>query len=70
MLSSHHPTELPKLINPDGIVEHYRDVSCDHYDECLDEAVSMSWTSWTCAGCSLFAPGSKASGGKGCGAAS
>jgi hypothetical protein len=60
MLPSHHPTELPKLIDPDRIVENYRNFACDDYDECLDEAVSMRWTSWTCASCPLFAHGSKA----------
>jgi len=38
VLASHHPTELLKLIDPDRIVENYRNLVCDHYDGCLDES--------------------------------
>ena len=30
MLASHHPTELLKLIDPDRIVENYRNLVCEH----------------------------------------
>ena len=57
---SHNPTELTKLIDPDRIVEHYRSISCDHYSNCLDEAVIRRWTSWTCAHCPRSRASSKA----------
>jgi hypothetical protein len=55
LLASHHPTELLKPIDPDRIVENYRNLVCEHYDDCLDEAVTKHWTSWTCEQCPLFA---------------
>ncbi len=48
------PTELTKLIPFDEHVEEFRNLYCDHYDGCLDEAVDKCWTSWTCAECLLF----------------
>ena len=68
MLSSHHPTKLLKLIDPERILENYRNFSCDHYADCLDEAVKRRWTSWTCAHCPLFAVSSKVKGVESCGA--
>ena len=68
MVANHHPTELLKLIDPDRVVEHYRNLFCDHYDGCLDEAVNKRWTSWTCARCMLFAVRPKAKTAERCGA--
>lgn len=53
MHASQRPTELLKLIDPDRVIENYRNLSCDHYSDCLDEAVNRGWTSWTCAHCML-----------------
>ncbi len=69
MLASHHPTELLKLIDPDRIVENYRNLFCHHYDVCLDEAVNRRWASWTCALCPLFGLESKVKAVESCGAA-
>ncbi len=56
MLIRPTPTELDALIAPDRSVEDHRNVFCECYDFCLDEAVSKRWISWTCARCQLFAP--------------
>ncbi len=54
MLFDPRPAELMKLIPPGKHVDDVRNLYCGHYDDCLDEAVAMCWTSWTCARCSLF----------------
>ncbi len=69
MLANPHPTELMKLIPMDCGVEQYRNVFCDHYDGCLDEAITRGWTSFTCASCLLFAARSRAMAVESCGAA-
>lgn len=53
------PTELQNTINPEpsgkhASVEFQRNLFCNHYDECLDEAVKKSWNSFTCVRCPLF----------------
>ncbi len=55
-----NPTELQSAINPEANgrkqgVELHRKLFCQHYDDCLDEAVMRGWNSWTCARCPLVA---------------
>jgi len=59
-----NPVELPTPINPEGArkqsVETHRNLFCQHYDECLDEAVKRGWNSFTCVRCTFYrttAPG-------------
>ena len=52
------PTELPQSINPDAGpkragVESHRNLNCNHYDNCLDEAVRRGWQSFSCMKCPL-----------------
>jgi hypothetical protein len=54
MFASPHPTELRKPLDPDRIVEDDRNLFCEHYICCLDEAVTRNWVSWTCAECLLL----------------
>jgi hypothetical protein len=49
------PAELTAPINPDRGVEGHRNLFCNFYDSCLDEAVKQGWNSWTCTRCSLHA---------------
>lgn len=53
-----HPVELPAPINPEGgrrqSVEMHRNLFCEHYDNCLDEAVKHGWNSFTCVRCSFY----------------
>lgn len=55
LLGQPHPSELATLLRPDGDIDQCRNLFCDRYDGCLDEAVSSGWVSWTCSGCVLFA---------------
>jgi hypothetical protein len=50
------PAELPALIKLDARVEDLRNLYCERYDFCLDEAVRKGWASWACTRCQLFAP--------------
>jgi hypothetical protein len=36
-------------------VEQHRNLNCNHYDNCLDEAVRRGWQSFTCIKCPLYA---------------
>jgi len=36
-------------------VEGHRNLFCNFYDNCLDEAVKRGWNSWTCTRCELHA---------------
>jgi hypothetical protein len=63
-----NPTELEAAINPEAhghrqSVESHRHLFCPHYDDCLDEAVSRGWNSWTCSRCPLNAVALKVEGG-------
>ena len=63
-----NPTELEAAINPEAhgrrqSVESHRRLFCCHYDDCLDEAVSRGWNSWTCSQCPLNAMSPKVEGG-------
>jgi len=49
------PTELTAPINPDRGVEGHRNLFCNFYDACLDEAVKQGWNSWSCTRCGLHA---------------
>jgi len=54
------PTELQNTINPEPSgkhtsVEFQRNLFCNHYDDCLDEAVKKGWNSFTCVRCPQFA---------------
>ncbi len=49
------PVELKSLLRAESRVEEQRNLFCDRYDICLDEAVEKAWTSWTCSRCPLFA---------------
>lgn len=49
------PSELTAPINPDRGVEGHRNLFCNYYDGCLDEAVKKGWNSWSCTRCELFA---------------
>jgi hypothetical protein len=49
------PSELTAPINPDRGVEGHRNLFCNYYDGCLDEAVKKGWNSWSCTRCDLFA---------------
>ena len=55
VLAKPSPTELTSPINPDRGVEGHRNLFCNFYDNCLDEAVKKGWTSWTCTRCELHA---------------
>ncbi|BDG07753.1 hypothetical protein AMPC_08660 [Anaeromyxobacter paludicola] len=55
MVAKPSPTELTAPINPDRGVEGHRNLFCNNYDGCLDEAVKKGWNSWTCTQCQLFA---------------
>ncbi len=53
------PSELQNTINPEASgrhasVEFQRHLFCNHYDDCLDEAVKKGWNSFTCVRCPLF----------------
>jgi hypothetical protein len=63
-----NPTELEAAINPEAhgrkqSVESHRRLFCHHYDDCLDEAVSRGWNSWTCSRCPLNAVSPEVEGG-------
>ncbi|MFY0576026.1 hypothetical protein ACN28S_18185 [Cystobacter fuscus] len=52
------PTDLPQTINPEAGpkragVETHRNLNCNYYDNCLDEAVRRGWQSFTCVKCQL-----------------
>lgn len=54
------PSDLPQTINPEASpkragVETHRNLNCNHYDNCLDEAVRRGWQSFTCLKCPLCA---------------
>jgi hypothetical protein len=54
------PTDLPQTINPEAGpkragVETHRNLNCNQYDKCLDEAVRRGWQSFTCVKCPLYA---------------
>jgi len=55
VLAKPSPTELTAPINPDRGVEGHRNLFCNFYDSCLDEAVKKGWNSWTCTRCALHA---------------
>jgi hypothetical protein len=63
LASKPSPTELTAPINPDRGVEGHRNLFCGHYDNCLDEAVTRGWNSWTCQRCELHAVQPKVEGG-------
>jgi hypothetical protein len=53
------PTDLQQTINPEASpkragVETHRNLNCQHYDQCLDEAVRRGWQSFTCMKCPLY----------------
>lgn len=48
-----NPTGLAALFDPE-MVESYRNVLCDQYDDCLDEALRQRWPSWSCEYCQMF----------------
>jgi hypothetical protein len=50
-----HPAELSETISPRRRVEEIRNLYCAGYDACLDEALRLGWSSWTCVGCERFA---------------
>lgn len=54
-----NPVELPAPINPEGgrkqSVELHRNLFCESYDACLDEAVKRGWNSFTCIRCPFYA---------------
>jgi hypothetical protein len=58
-----NPMELPSPINPEGnkkqAVESLRNLFCQYYDNCLDEAVKQGWNSFTCVRCGLYQVGLK-----------
>ena len=49
-----NPTRLAILLEPET-VERHRNVLCDHYDHCLDEALMQRWPSWSCERCPMSA---------------
>jgi hypothetical protein len=54
------PTDLPQTINPEAGpkragVEAHRNLNCNYYDNCLDEAVRRGWQSFSCMKCQLNA---------------
>jgi hypothetical protein len=51
-----HPTKLLKPLELEHMVASDRNLFCDHYMDCLDEAASHNWASWSCAQCSLSEP--------------
>jgi hypothetical protein len=57
------PTELNAPINPDRGVEGHRNLFCDVYDACLDEAVKQGWNSWSCTRCPMHATNPDVQGG-------
>jgi hypothetical protein len=63
VLAKPSPTELTAPINPDRGVEGQRNLFCQFYDGCLDEAVKRGWNSWTCVRCALHAAEPEVEGG-------
>ena len=63
VLAKPSPTELTAPINPDRGVEGHRNLFCNFYDACLDEAVKKGWNSWTCTRCGLHAAQREVEGG-------
>jgi hypothetical protein len=63
VLAKPSPTELTAPINPDRGVEGHRNLFCNYYDACLDEAVKKGWNSWTCTRCPLHAAQPEVEGG-------
>ncbi len=55
MIPNPGPSELKAPIHPDRRVEEHRNLFCQCYDSCLDEAVAKGWNSWSCSHCQLFA---------------
>lgn len=58
------PTELQNTINPEpsgrsATVESLRNLFCNHYDGCLDEAVKKGWNSFTCVRCPMYTVGNQ-----------
>lgn len=51
-LPTPHPHPLPRTI-PLEAVDLHRDLWCEHYEDCLGEAVARDWASWSCLGCPL-----------------
>jgi len=63
VLAKPSPSELTAPINPDRGVEGHRNLFCNYYDACLDEAVKKGWNSWTCTRCALHAAEPEVEGG-------
>jgi hypothetical protein len=57
------PSELTTPINPDRGIEGHRNLFCNFYDACLDEAVKRGWNSWTCTRCALHSEDPEVEGG-------
>jgi len=49
-----NPTGLAVLLEPET-VEGHRNVLCAEYDQCLDEALTQRWLSWSCEHCPMLA---------------
>ena len=62
-----NPFELPAPINPEGgrkqSVEMHRNLFCQNYDGCLDEAVKRGWNSFTCVRCDFYHTNNEEAGG-------
>jgi hypothetical protein len=53
------PSPLPKLLREERVPA-FRNLYCTRYDDCLEEAVARSWTSWSCGHCARFTTGAAA----------
>lgn len=52
--ASHGPRPVPRTSTlPYESVERARDLWCNRYDDCLEEACLKGWVSWSCTGCPL-----------------
>lgn len=49
------PITLRAMSRPDLDPTTHRNFDCEHYHDCLEEAVSAGWPSWSCSACALFA---------------
>jgi len=63
VLAKPSPTELTSPINPDRGVDGHRNLFCNFYDACLDQAVKRGWNSWTCTRCELHSAEPEVEGG-------
>ena len=53
MLAHLGPEPLKRLLTKRQVADN-RELFCDRYEQCLEEALDERWVSWTCAHCRRF----------------